>query len=201
MKPFLTILFAFSTMYASAQINTLSPGDKAPDITLKNVNDKQISFADYANAKGFIVVFTCNTCPYAKAYEQRIVELHNKFASQGYPVIAINSNDPEVSGGDSFEKMKQLATSKKYPFPYLYDEGQLVTNAYGARNTPHIFLVRKTSAGNVVEYTGAIDNDSEDSRADKTKYVEQAIAALQNNSTPAVRVTKAIGCGVKRKKA
>jgi len=199
MKKFLAPLLLLAGLAATAQINTITPGQSAPGFKLKNVDGKEISFSSFTNSKGFIVVFTCNTCPYAKRYEQRIVELNDKYAPLGYPVIAINPNDPELSDGDSYEDMQSLAKSKQYKFPYLFDEGQAITNQYGARNTPQIFLVSKTTSGNVIEYTGAIDNDPENTNPGKTKYVEQAITALQKNSKPDVTVTKAIGCGVKRR--
>ena len=198
-KIILLLALAFSAFIAQAQTATLKAGDTAPDFKLKNVNNKEVSFASFPKAKGFIVVFTCNTCPYAVGYEQRIIDLDKKFSSQGYPVIAINPNDPEASKADAFDKMQDLAKQKKYPFPYLFDAGQKVTDAYGAKHTPHIFIVSKTSKGNVIEYVGAIDNDPEGTKAEKIKYAEDAIAALKSNQKPAVTQTKEIGCSVKRK--
>ncbi len=187
----------FSSLIASSQ--TLTPGQKAPDFNLKNVDGKQVSFKNYPDAKGFIVVFTCNTCPYAKAYEKRIMALDKKYASLGYPVIAINPNDPEASPADSYDKMQELAKTKNYSFPYLFDAGQVTTDQYGAKATPHIFLIAKTDEGNIIKYTGAVDNDTEDSDPGKTKYVEQVITSLMKNETPPFTVTRAIGCTVKRK--
>jgi len=198
-KVILLLVLAFSAFIAQAQTATLKAGDTAPDFKLKNVNNKEVSFASFPKAKGFIVVFTCNTCPYAVGYEQRIIDLDKKFSSQGYPVIAINPNDPEASKADAFDKMQDLAKQKKYPFPYLFDAGQKVTDAYGAKHTPHIFIVSKTSKGNVIEYVGAIDNDPEGTKTEKIKYAEDAIAALKSNQKPAVTQTKEIGCSVKRK--
>lgn len=198
-KVILLLALAFSAFIAQAQTATLKAGDTAPDFKLKNVNNKEVSFASFPKAKGFIVVFTCNTCPYAVGYEQRIIDLDKKFSSQGYPVIAINPNDPEASKADAFDKMQDLAKQKKYPFPYLFDAGQKVTDAYGAKHTPHIFIVSKTSKGNVIEYVGAIDNDPEGTKPEKIKYAEDAIAALKSNQKPTVTQTKEIGCSVKRK--
>jgi peroxiredoxin len=200
MKKYLVIGLSFVCLSLQAQVTTITPGKTAPAIKLKNVDDKTVSFADYPSAKGFIVVFTCNTCPYSKRYEQRIIELNNKYAPLGYPVIAVNPNDPVSSPGDSFAEMQKHAASNKFTFPYLYDEGQLITTAYGAKNTPHVFVVSKKPQGNIIEYTGAIDNDAENTNAGKTKYVEDAITALLNNSTPAVTITKAIGCRISWKK-
>ena len=97
-------------------------GDVATGFKLKNVDNKLVSLSDYKDAKGFIVIFTCNHCPYAKAYEGRIMGLNHKYASKGYPVIAINPNDPKVEPQDSFEGMQQRAKEKGFTFPYLFDE-------------------------------------------------------------------------------
>ena len=198
MKKYITVLLIFSAVFSQAQ-NTLKAGEAAPDFKLKNVDNKEISFSSYPDAKGFIVVFTCNTCPYAIAYEQRIIDLDKKFSPLGYPVIAINPNDPEASKADTFDKMQEHAKEKKYTFPYLFDNGQVITDQYGAKKTPHLFIVSKTEKGTVVEYTGAIDNDPEGTKQDKIKYVEEVIAALKNNQKPTITATKEIGCTVKRK--
>jgi peroxiredoxin len=198
-KIILLLALALTAFLSQAQTATLKAGQTAPEFKLKNVDGKEVSFASFPKAKGFIVVFTCNTCPYAVAYEQRIIELDKKFKPQGYPVIAINPNDPEASKADAYDKMQQLAKDKKYPFPYLFDQGQLVTDQYGAKHTPHLFIVSKTSKGNVVEYVGAIDNDPEGTKTEKTKYAEDVIASLKSNQKPAITETKEIGCTVKRK--
>ena len=186
---------------ANAQINTITPGTPAPAFNLPGVNGKNISFSSFPEAKGYIVVFTCNTCPVSKAYEQRIMNLNAKYAKMGFPVIAINPNDPQVSSGDDFESMKERANSKSYQFPYLYDKGQVTTNAYGARTTPHIFLVEKKNNTNMVVYTGAIDNDPQNENSNKENYLENAIAAIAEGKSPALTSTKSIGCTVKRKKS
>ena len=200
MKQLLTFILVASGIIANAQSATLTPGTAAPVFALKNVDGKLVSFSTMALSKGYIVVFTCNTCPYAKAYEQRIIDLNAKYASMGFPVIAINPNDPEVSKGDSFESMVERSKEKKYSFPYLYDDGQKATNDYGAKNTPHIFLVKHSGDENIIIYTGSIDNDPENNKADKINYLENAIAATIDGKTPEIATTKAIGCTVKRKK-
>lgn len=199
MKKYITLMLFLAAFLSQAQSKTLKAGETAPDFKLINVDNKEVSFESYPKAKGFIVVFTCNTCPYAKAYEQRIIDLDKKFKPQGYPVIAINPNDPEASKADTFAKMQDLAKEKKYTFPYLFDKGQLVTDQYGAKHTPHLFVVSKNAKGAVVEYTGAIDNDPEGDKEVKTKYVEEVISALQKNQKPTITETKEIGCTVKRK--
>jgi len=176
------------------------PGDLADDFSLKNVNGSEVSLSDIPNASGFIVVFMCNTCPVVKAYENRIIELNNKFSDKGYPVIAINSNDMNVSPGDSYEAMQKLAKEKEFQFQYLYDESQAVTRKYGATNTPHVYVLSKKDGKLEVEYVGAIDNNRDDpSLADK-RYVEDAVNALLKGEPVPVVQTKAIGCGIKWKK-
>jgi len=199
MKKYLPLLFSIIFFPAKAQVTTLAAGQPAPDFLLKNVDNKQVSFANFPNAKGYIIVFTCNTCPVAKKYEKRIIALNKNTAPIGYPVIAINPNDPQISNGDSFERMQALAGAKKYAFPYLYDSAQVVTNLYGAQNTPHVFIVSKTPQGNVIAYTGAIDNDPEEELGVRTNFAEQVVVSLMKNEKPKYTVSKAIGCAVKRK--
>lgn len=192
------ILFLSCAGEAQTNINTIEPGATASAFNLKNIDGKMVSPESYPDAKGFIVVFTANTCPYAIAYEDRLIALNDKFAPQGYPVIAINPNSPKASSGDSYEKMQEKANNKKFSFPYLFDEGQKVTDQYGARVTPHIFLLKKEGSGLKVMYTGAIDNDTQNVNPDKTLYVENAIAAIDAGKVVEVSSTKAIGCTVKR---
>ena len=172
-------------------------GDKAVDFNLKNIDGKMVSMAGMKDAKGYIVTFTCNTCPYAIKYEDRLIDLHNKYAPQGYPVIAINPNDPAVKEGDSVEAMKVRASEKSFPFVYLFDEGQKVYPKYGATKTPHVFLLDKDMT---VKYIGAIDDNTNDASAVKVKYVENAIANMEAGKDPDPSFTKAIGCSIKTKK-
>ncbi|PWD98611.1 thioredoxin family protein [Marinilabilia rubra] len=176
-----------------------SPGDKAMDFELKNIDDSMVSLSDYPDANGFIVIFTTNHCPYAKAYEDRIIELDKKFKSHGYPVIAINPNDPVAYPADSFEKMKVRAEEKGFTFPYLIDETQDVAKTYGATKTPHVFLLERENGALMVKYIGAIDDNYRDAKAVKKKYVEDAIASLKAGESVDVKETKAIGCSIKWK--
>jgi peroxiredoxin len=177
------------------------PGDNARDFNLRNLEGKMVSLSNYDNARGFIVVFSCNTCPVVKQYEQRIVDLHDKFSPKGFPVVAINSNDSNVSPGDSFTEMKKLAQNKGYKFEYLHDETQEIAREYGATNTPHVYVLEKEGEELKIRYVGAIDNNAEDgSKADK-HYVADAVNALLTNKPVPVAGTKAVGCGIKWKKS
>lgn len=172
-------------------------GDKATDFKLKSVDNKMYSMADYKDAKGFVVVFTCNHCPFAVKYEDRIIDFAKKYKSKGYVLLAINPNDPSAQPEDSFELMQKRAKEKKFTFPYLFDEGQKIYPQYGATKTPHVFLLDKNL---VVKYIGAIDDNVEDASQVKEKYLENAIAALENGEEPTPNTTKAIGCTIKVKK-
>ena len=174
-------------------------GDEATDFSLKGTDDKMYSLAQFADAKGFIVIFTCNHCPYAKAYEERIVALDAKYKSLGYPVIAINPNDPVAQPEDSFDLMKTRAKEKGFTFPYLIDEGQKIYPQYGATKTPHVFVLQKENGKNIVKYIGAIDNNHEDANDVSEKYVEAAVDALLKNEPIKQTETVAIGCTIKFK--
>jgi peroxiredoxin len=175
-------------------------GDKVADFKLKNIDGKMVSLADFKDAKGYVVIFTCNHCPYAIAYEDRIIALHNKYASKGYPVVAINPNDPAAQPQDSYEKMIERANEKKFPFVYLFDEGQKVYPVFGATRTPHVYLVNKKGKDMVVEYIGTIDDNYKEAKEVKETYLTNAIDALIAGKKLAVTETKAIGCSIKVKK-
>lgn len=175
-------------------------GDYAKDFKLENIDGKSVSLADYNSAKGFIVVFTCNTCPYAKAYESRIVALDKNYANKGFPVIAINPNDVSQQPGDSMDEMKKRAGGKGYTFPYLRDDSQEVARAFGATKTPHVYLLNKEAAGKFkVEFIGAIDDSPNDPSDVSETYVEDAINALLSGSKPSITEKRAIGCTIKWK--
>src|SRR5690554_656176 len=182
-----------------AEVSGYKIGDVATDFSLLNIDGQHVSLSDYADAKGFIVIFSCNHCPYVVAYEDRIVALDKKYKQLGYPVIAINPNDPIKQPEDSFENMQLRAKEKGFTFPYLLDEGQEIYPQYGAAKTPHVFILQKTDEGNIVQYIGTIDDNYDDAAAVTEKYVENAVDALLAGNEVAVKETKAIGCTIKVK--
>ncbi len=175
-------------------------GDEATDFSLMNVDGNMVSLEDYPDAKGFIIIFTCNHCPYSVAYEDRIIALNTAFEEKGYPVIAINPNDPAVKPGDSYENMQKRAEEKGFNFPYLFDEGQKIYPQYGATRTPHTFILNKEEGKNIVRYIGAIDNNHADASDIDEYYVSDAVNALINGENVSPEITKAIGCTIKVKK-
>jgi len=172
-------------------------GDKAPAFSLKNVDGRTVSLADYQKEKGVVLIFTCNHCPYAKAYEERIIALHKELAPKGFPVVAINPNDPQIVPEDSYENMQKRAKEKKYPFVYLFDETQEVAKAYGAQKTPHVFLLKNTAEGFVVAYIGTLDDSPNDPKKVQKRYVVEAVEAILAGKPVPIAETKAIGCSIK----
>jgi peroxiredoxin len=181
------IAFLFTSMTNPQGLNV---GEEASDFSLANIDGKMISLDSYDNAKGYIVIFTCNNCPYAKAYQERIADLQNEYATKGFPVIAINTSD-------SMEDIQTRAKEMSYPFPYLHDETQDVSRSYGATKTPHVFVLKKDKT---VAYIGAIDNNYKNAEKADKHYVKDAVNALLKNKSLEVTNTKAIGCTIKWKK-
>ena len=192
-----SILILLSTLLLFTHNHGYKVGDVATDFSLNNVDCEKVSLADYEDAKGFIVIFTCNTCPYSIAYEDRINTLDAKYKVKGYPVIAINPNDPAANDGEQLIDMKTRATKKGFSFPYLQDKGQHIYPKYGATRTPHVFVLEKQEKGNVVQYIGAIDDSSRSPEKVSQRYVEDAVNALLADQLPKISTTKAIGCSIK----
>lgn len=187
-------MFAFTTTNEDGGYKI---GDVATDFKLENIDGKMVSLSDFKQAKGFIVIFTCNTCPYAVAYEDRIEALNKKYADKGYPVVAIMPNNTDVKPGDNMEAMRARAKAKGFTFPYLMDKGQKIYPQYGATKTPHVYILEKTGKGNIVRYIGAIDDNYKDADAVNQKYVEDAVDALLSGKEIKETQTRAIGCSIK----
>ncbi|MGM0613011.1 MAG: thioredoxin family protein [Bacteroidota bacterium] len=191
----LAVFIGIATTVSAQQ--GLEVGDKAIEFNLLNVDGEYVSLEDYQNKKGVVVIFTCNHCPYAQAWEQRIIELHQDYAGKGYPVVAINPNDSNVVAEDSYSAMQQRAEEKNYPFPYLLDAKQNIFPAYGATKTPHVYLLENIDNEFIVRYIGAVDNNYKAADKVTETYLADAIDALIAGEKPAPENTKAIGCSIK----
>ena len=195
------ILSVFAVMTISLALAAgYKVGDKAEDFRLQNVDGEYVSLSDYSEAKGFIVVFTCNGCPYAKAYQDRIITLDKKYKSKGYPVIAINPNDTDLKPEDNLNGMKERSEAKGFTFPYLKDATQEVYRTYGATHTPHVYVLTRSGRDLLVSYIGTIDDNYQDASAVKEPYLANAVDALLAGKKPDPSYTKAIGCSIKTKK-
>jgi peroxiredoxin len=200
MKKLITtsIFSVFAVSFALA--GGYAVGDKAEDFKLKNIDGKYVSLSDYSDAKGFILVFTCNGCPYAKAYQDRIIELDKTYKPLGYPVVAINPNDTDLKPEDDLAGMKKRALDKGYTFPYLKDATQEVYREFGATRTPHIYVLTRKGGDLRVSYIGAIDDNYQDATSVRETYLADAVDALLDGQKPDPDFTKAIGCTIKTKK-
>jgi peroxiredoxin len=164
----------------------------AIDFSLKNVDDKMVSLADFKEQKGIILTFVTNTCPVAEMNQARIEALQQKYASKGFPVLAI---DPS----DDLDAMKKIATERKYSYAFLNDVKQTVSRNFRAIVNTYTVVLQKTTDGYTIVYEGAIDDDYSGENV-KKKYVENAVDALLANKVVAVAKTKALGCPIKYKK-
>lgn len=176
-------------------IGRFAVGDEVSDFKLKNVDGKMVSMSDFSQAKGFILVFTCNHCPFSKAYEERLVQLNGKYMSKGFPLIAINPNDPEAYEEDNYENMKKRAAERGFTFPYLVDD-KGVGKSYGVSRSPQAFVIEKVGSKNIVRYIGAIDDSPKSEGLVSNKYVEQAVENLLLNKPVVTQNTRAIGCAM-----
>jgi len=181
---------------AAAAPTAIAIGASAPslDVKMTGVDGKSTSIADAKGAKGTLVIFTCNHCPFVKKWQDRIVGIGNDAVAKGIGVIAVNANDPGVVPEDGLGGMKGLATAKGYKFAYVVDAGSKVARSFGAGRTPEVFLL---DAGGKVVYHGAVDDNVEDAKGVKEHWLTDAVKALAAGEPIPVAETKALGCSIK----
>lgn len=187
------LLLSLVALTAPSQLKI---GDTAPGFKLKNIDNSYVALDQYRSEKGVVLIFTCNQCPYAKLYEDRIVALDKKYKKKGFPVVALNPNNPETSKEDSFDEMIIRSEDKGFTFPYLVDNIGIY-KAYGATKTPHVYLLKKEGSEFTVSYIGAIDDSARDENSVKQTYLADAIDALLAGNEIQLKETKAIGCSIK----
>jgi peroxiredoxin len=170
------------------------------DFRLKNVNGEYVSLKDYPGAKGFIIVFTCNHCPFAKLYPPRLNALYNKYKPLGVPLIAISSTDTINYEEDTYSKMTEKAKNEQFAFPYLYDGQQTAAKNFSAQRTPHAFVIWNDNGNWIIKYDGAIDDNGAEPEKVKNQYIVKAVDALLNSQEVEVKETKSIGCQINFRK-
>jgi peroxiredoxin len=180
----------------AAPVSALELGATAPkaDVKMKNVDGKELTLTEVAGKQGTLVIFTCNHCPWAKAWEERIAALGNEYAKRGIGVIAVNANDPKTNAADSYEGMVERAKQRNFQFAYVVDSGSTVAKAFGAERTPEVFLF--DARGQLV-YHGTVDDNAENAAAVKQHYLRDALESVAGGQPVAVAETKALGCTIK----
>lgn len=173
----------------------LKIGSMAVDFDLLSVDGKTYMLRYFLNREILVVVFTCNHCPYAQAYENRLIRLAKEFSAKAQ-FIAINPNDASKYPQDSFENMKIRAMEKRFPYPYLRDESQETARAYGALVTPHVFVFDR--AGKLA-YQGGVDDNWENENAVTRQYLRNALTELAVGMAVTKKTAPVVGCSIKWK--
>lgn len=174
---------------------TLSIGDPAPDFELRDTGGGSWSLSDGGGSPATVVVFTCNHCPYALAWHDRIAQAARDYAARAVRFVAINPNDSDRYPGDSFEAMKQRVAAEDWPMPYLRDDSQEVARDYGAQVTPDVFVL---DGDGRLRYRGAPDGDYDDQNQ-RAGWLRAALDAVLAGTDPAPPETKPVGCSIKWK--
>lgn len=196
-KWFLSLAFMSVALLVSAQYKTLEIGEKAPETSyeMENINGEMYSFQDIKKDNGTLVIFSCNTCPFVLAWEDRYPKVAEIAKENNVGMILVNSNYLKRDGDDSKEAMKKHASKHNYNWPYVVDKKSKLANAYGAMTTPHVFLFDKNDK---LVYIGAIDDNYKDASKVEDFYLESAIKSMAAGEDIAQNSTRATGCSIKR---
>jgi thioredoxin-related protein len=186
-------LLSFINTTAGAELGLSAPIPMA-DEKMKDISGKDVSLNSVKTAKGLLVIFSCNECPYVKLSETRIKEISDNCLKLGIGCIIINSNEGQRAEEDSFDAMVKYAATQKFSCSYAVDVNSKLADAFGAARTPQCFLFNSKC----LIYKGAIDDNVKDPAAVKAHYLKEAIDALSKNETPKLQETKSIGCTIKR---
>lgn len=196
---FILILLPFLSLAQQKKIVELPIGSDIPylDSKLMDVSGKEISISDVKGENGVLVIFSCNTCPYVKAWEPRYLKIAKRASEIGVGIILLNPNEAIRDKGESLDDMKKVAESMKYTFPYVIDKDHILADAFGAARTPHIYLFDKNKK---LVFKGAIDDNSSDESKVKHHYLNDALNELTAGNEITVKTSKAFGCSIKRTK-
>lgn len=175
-------------------------GQTINDFQLLSTSGTNFKLSDNANAKGYIVVFTSNNCPFAKLYPERLKALNKKYEPLGIPLVCIRSTDTTVMDEDVYEKMIELTKREQFNFPYLVDGDQEVAAQFHADKTPHAFVIWKENEQWAVKYSGAIDDNGAEEKKVKHRYVAEAVDALLGGKEVAIKKTASVGCAIHYRK-
>jgi len=195
-------LFLFLFLVCTPAIGQYKVGDRARDFRLRNMGAGRtfVSLNTDRTAAGYVLVFSGLHCPWSKAYIERLIRIDRRYRPLGYPVLMINPNDPNQVKADSPDDMQRAAREQSFPFPYLFDELQVVARDYGAVRTPHVFILCKEKEGWMVRYSGAIDDNTEFPEQVTVHFVEDALESLLRGSFVRQETTPPVGCPIAWKK-
>lgn len=174
-------------------------GKEVKDFTLADMNGRQVNTAAYKNAKGIIVVFTCNHCPFAKLYTDRLNAINAKYGKMGIPLLAINPMDTAIYEEETLANMQQCARERKFAFTYLEDPAQIVAKQFAATHTPSAYILWKENGKWIIKYSGAVDNNGEHPEL-ATPYLTDAVDELLQGKTVSKDETSSVGCAITYKK-
>ncbi len=195
-KVSLVVFVLFSFGFKGDQYKqTKHVGKVIPEFSLLNTDNKFVGLSNFPNAKGFIIVFTCNHCPFAKLYPERLNALNLKYTKLDVPLLAINSMDTVVYVDESFGLMREKAIRENLNFPYLYDASQTVGKSFSADHTPHAFIIWKVNNQWVIKYSGAIDDNGEHPEI-ASSFIEPALSELLANKEVSKSETASFGCRI-----
>lgn len=194
-----SIVIAHITQAQTPTAKGYAVGDVAADFQVRNIDNQFINLSNYASQKGVVVVFMANHCPFAKAYEDRLMSIHNRFAPQGFPVLAVQASDVTIYPEDAYEVVQSRSRERGFSFPYTIDETQSVARAFGATRTPQVFVLTYTGGKFVVQYVGAVDDNPQDAAGVQKRYLEDALTNLTSGRPVTVTTTRPIGCAIKWK--
>lgn len=186
----------FYSLFLLIPILSFSQLKEINNFSLKNVDGKMVSLSDYPEAKGFIIIFTCNHCPFAKLYPDRLNKLNDTYKKQGIPLIAISSMDTISYEEDSYIQMIQKAKKENFQFTYLYDADQSIAKLFGAQKTPHAFVIWRNDNHFEIKYSGAIDDNGMHPKQVKNEYIRLAVDELLQGKSVAINETVTIGCQI-----
>jgi peroxiredoxin len=194
-------ILAFMTLLFITETAAQAPyqlGSKVEIFSLNDISARQISLKEYADRKAVVVVFSNNTCPYAKLYEARLLNLAKAFAGRGVQFLFINPSVDQAEGGESLQEMAQRASEGAYPFPYLADEGQKISSRFGASRTPEAFVLQNVNGEFVLKYKGAIDDNPQAEKFVRDPYLKNVLEAILKNQAINTGERRATGCMIRR---
>ena len=194
--PYILLLICVTVFKLQGQVQWQHTQQRISNFTLPCSADSVVSLAQYKQAKGFIVVFTCNHCPFAKLYSKRFNALSTKYAALGVPLLAINSMDTIVYNNENLKAMAATARKRQFNFPYLFDASQNVAKQFNAQHTPQAFIIWKDGNEWIIRYSGAIDNNGAEPQKVTKNYIDNALNSLLNFKPVAEPITESFGCKI-----